>query len=140
MQRVDLLSIIFTRCGAKCGECSEGNLEVIVPLRGGFDHFFSGVIDSRLSLLDIAYGLEDIFDVDFRIERYGESVYDEHFDVFSPLSISELRDESIRLSKSAKQLAYDDFREFAHRIEQSLTRLSLLLKVDDLDWSMLDFK
>ena len=133
MQRVDLLSIIFTRCGAKCGECSEGNLEVIVPLRGGFDHFFSGVIDSRLSLLDIAYGLEDIFDVDFRIERYGESIFDSFFSVLSPSALGDLAADATRQADSAMQLAYDDFHEFAHRIEQSLTRLSLLLTADDLD-------
>ena len=133
MQRVDLLSIIFTRCGAKCGECSEGNLEVIVPLRGGFDHFFSGVIDSRWSLLDIAYGLEDIFDVDFRIERYGKHVYDDHYKVFAPIALGDVADDATRHANSSMKLAYDDFYEFAHRVEQSLTHLSLLLKADDLD-------
>lgn len=133
MQRINLIATIFTRCGASCDECSEGNLEIIVPMKSNKDLFFSGVIDTRCSLLDITYDLEDIFDVDFCIEEYGKRIYQEHIRVFSPTSLGDVKHEAKLSAERSMELMYQDFYLFAQRIEQSMTNLCSLLKFNDLD-------
>ena len=133
MQKIDLISTIFTRCGAMCGECSEGILEVCIPINGNFDHFYSGVIDSYDSLLDITYDLESTFDIEFSIEQYGQRRYDEYMKSSSSFMSDNVDDVARSVANEAMQAARKDFREFAHRIEQSMVRLSILLKADDLE-------
>ena len=132
MQKIELLQTIFTRCGATCGPASDDTLEIIISINDSENHIMGGVIDVNASLVDIAYELDEVFDVDFYIEEYGKKVYQEHISYFSPISISDnLELEAESLAKSAMKNAYNKYYKFAHEIEKSLAYAAILLQSND---------
>ena len=127
MQKIDILNSIFTRCGAECSKKTETVLTVLLPINSNCEDYFSGIIDCDLNFLDIVYDLERIFNIDKDIEEYGNRVAAEHIKIFSPISFCDCATQAKHHANNAKKNAYDEFYKFAHKVEESIANLCMIL-------------
>ena len=127
MQKIELLELVFARCGAKCGVADDDVLEVIIPFNS--QCFFSGVVDCNWTLYDIACNLESLFDIDLGFE------YDVAYDCLVHASdISGYYEEVEAVYQRAVELvdqqADEALASFAHRFTSTIADLSRLCCLD----------